>query len=61
MDRGTYQAILSALAIPLSAVPWFAALARRFDVSEDTLHSIYSQEVQVGAGAAAASKRLRRR
>eukprot|EP00887_Chlorella_sp_A99_P000819 scaffold5.g819.t1 len=41
-----YAAIVATLTLPLSAAPHFRLLARHFSVSESTLISIHSQEVQ---------------
>lgn len=46
MERAVYRALLDKLALPLSAWPHFAAIARAFGVSTATVFSIYSLEVQ---------------
>ncbi|KAL4418771.1 hypothetical protein ABPG77_010376 [Micractinium sp. CCAP 211/92] len=46
MDRAAYRSLVEQLALPLSAWPHFAAIARTSGVSFDTVFSIYSQEVQ---------------
>ena len=47
MDDRTYASILDALfSVPVTAVPWFNRLSKQHGVSEDTVYSIFSQEVQ---------------
>lgn len=45
MQRSTYEDILRFINIPISAVPHFGYIASRFNVTCDTIKSIYSQEV----------------
>lgn len=47
MDDATYASIGNALfSVPVTAVPYFKRVAREHNVSEETVYSIYSQEVQ---------------
>ena len=47
MDDDTYTSIGDALStVPVTAVPWFKLVAKQHSVSEETVYSIYSQEVQ---------------
>jgi hypothetical protein len=47
MDEDTYYSILERLgSVPLTALPWFKAIASAHGVQRDTVYSIYSQEVQ---------------
>lgn len=47
MDEDTYGSIGNALSsVPVTAVPCFKLLAAQHGVSEETVYSIYSQEVQ---------------
>lgn len=47
MDEDTYYSILESLgSVPLTALPWFEAIASAHGVERDTVYSIYSQEVQ---------------
>ena len=41
-----YEAVLARLAVPLAAWPHFEGIAAACGVPVDTVHSIYSQEVQ---------------
>jgi hypothetical protein len=41
-----YEALLAKLALPISATPHFNVIASLFNVSLETVYSIYSQEVQ---------------
>lgn len=45
MDRALYMSIVQELVLPISAIPNFRLIARRFGVSPDTVYSIYSQDV----------------
>lgn len=47
MDEKTYKSILETLAsVPVTAMPCVKLLGDRFGVGPETIHSIYSQEVQ---------------
>jgi hypothetical protein len=47
MDDDTYASIGDVLSsVPVTAVPCFKLLAKQHGVSEETVYSIYSQEVQ---------------
>lgn len=47
MNEKTYQSILETLAsVPVTAMPCVKLLGDRFGVGAETVHSIYSQEVQ---------------
>lgn len=46
MDPETYEAIVRAVALPVSATPHFELLARQFQVGRGTIHSIYNAEIQ---------------
>lgn len=45
MERSLYLQLVAALSLPVSAVPHYQLIARRFGVSPDTVYSIYHQEV----------------
>lgn len=47
MDDDTYLSIVGALSsVPVTAMPWLKRLAQEHRVSEETVYSIYSQEIQ---------------